>query len=513
NKLWLGSLYGLYEYNIKKDLLTYHGKYSEKLKTRISDIAVIDSETIACGTRGNGIILYNHKEHSVEAINKKSGLNSHFISTLFLRDSLLWAGTNKGVNIINLQNSDTPVRHLTQSSGLRSDQINKIRMIDSTIYIATSKGVSYFNPDKLVQDTSSLTIYIQEIINFEGPYQEDQSINIPYPKNTIGFRYSPLVYNHNKNLKYRYRIKGLDKKWQYTESNEVFFPFIPSGDYIFEIAVRNKNGIWSKSLTRVPFTIEKPYWRTAWFYVFIGAVVFIFLAVIVLLFINNRKIKNEAQQSIIKYQQYALSNQMNPHFLYNSLNSIHRYLLENNPIYASKYLARFARLMRLFLDNSHQEFISLNKEVEMIEIYLELEKLRMKDMLTYNINIDDKIDPENTFIPAMIIQPFAENAIMHGIRYLQNEKGIINISFEPEKDYLTIAIEDNGVGMARAQELEQKNNHVSYGVNIIKKRLELLNQLYGFNIGLNFIDLHSEDYTSRGTKIIIRNIPIDLKNV
>ncbi len=513
NKLWLGSLYGLYEYNIKKDLLTYHGKYSERLKTRISDIAVVDSETIACGTRGNGIILYNHKEQSVEAINKKSGLNSHFISTLFLRDSLLWAGTNKGVNIINLQNSDTPVRHLTQSSGLCSDQINKIRMIDSTVYIATSKGVSYFNPDKLVQDTSSLTIYIQEITNFEGRYQEDQSINIPYPKNTIGFRYSPLVYNHNKNLKYRYRIKGLDKKWQYTKSNEVFFPFIPGGDYIFEITVRNKDGIWSKSLTRVPFTIEKPYWRTAWFYVSTGVVVLIFLAIIALLFINNRKIKNEAQQSIIKYQQYALSNQMNPHFLYNSLNSIHRYLLENNPIYASKYLARFARLMRLFLDNSNHEFISLNKEIEMIEIYLELELLRMKGAFSYNINVNDEIDGETTLIPAMILQPFVENAVLHGIRYLQNEKGNIQIAFKTEKEHLTITVEDNGVGMAKAQELEIKNKHTSYGGAIVKKRLALLNQLYGFNILLNFIDLQNEDHTFRGTKVIIKNIPMDLKNV
>lgn len=512
-KLWLGSLFGLHEYNIEHDHLIYHGKFSELLKTRISDIAVVDAETIALGTRGNGIILYNHKEQKVETINKDSGLSSHFISTLFLRDSLLWVGTNKGVNIINLQKRNLTIRHLTQSSGLRSDQINKIRMIDSTIYIATRKGVSYFNPDRLVQDTSSLTVHIQEIINFEGRHQKGRHLTIPYPKNTIGFRYSPLVYNHDKNLQYKYRIKGLDEKWRHTKGNEVFFPFIPYGDYNFEIAVRNKNGIWSNSLTRVPFTIEKPFWKTAWFYVFTGIVLLIFLSIIILLFIKNRKIRNEAQQSIIKYQQYALSNQMNPHFLYNSLNSIHRYLLENNPIYASKYLARFARLMRLFLDNSNHEFISLNKEIEMIEIYLDLEKLRMKDELTYSISIHDKIDPESTYIPAMIVQPFTENAIMHGIRYLQNEKGIINITFKPDQESLMISIEDNGVGIKKAQELEQKNKHVPYGGTIVKKRLELLNQLHGFNMLLNFIDLQKEDNTSRGTRIIIKNIPIDLKNV
>ncbi|MDZ7777482.1 MAG: histidine kinase [Bacteroidales bacterium] len=506
--LWLGSLYGLYQYNVDKNHLIYHGDLSNDLQNRISDIVVIDSSTIAFGSRGNGVVIYNHHKKESTVLNKADGLNSHYITSLLLKDSLLWAGTNQGINIICLKNTNTPIRQITRSSGLPDNHINKIRIFDSVIFVATKKGVSYFNPDIIKKDTTSLPVYIQKITGGYSHNKTDQPIKVPYPKNTLGFHYSPLVYNHDKKLQYRYRIKGLNETWQYTTNNEVFFPYIPYGDYVFEIAVKNKVGLWSKEATAVPFTIEKPYWKSTWFFIIAGIVLLLFVLVITMLIIRNRKIKEEAQQSISKYRQQALSNQMNPHFLFNSLNSIHRFLLENKSAFASKYLSKFAKLMRLFLENSSKEMVTIKKELEIIELYLELENLRMKNAFDYRIHMPPSADLSNMLIPAMIIQPVVENAILHGIRYLQNTRGLIEISFTIKDDLLQIAVYDNGVGMAKASELEHKSMHTSRGSAIVRKRIRLLNQLNYSNITLDYLDLQKEGTPMQGTKVVFNNIPI-----
>jgi|GEM_PF-1508882 ligand-binding sensor domain-containing protein len=506
--LWLGSLYGLYQYNVDKNHLIYHGDLSNDLQNRISDIVVIDSSTIAFGSRGNGVVIYNHHKRETTTINKADGLSSHYITSLFLKDSLLWAGTNQGVNIICLKNTNTPIRQITKSSGLPDNHINKIRMIDSVIFVATKKGVSYFNPDIIKEDTTTLPVYIQKITGGYSHSKLDHPIKVPYPKNTLGFRYSPLVYNHDKKLQYRYRLKGLNETWQYTTNNEVFFPYIPYGDYVFEIAVKNKIGLWSKEATAVPFTIEKPYWKSTWFFTIAGIVLLLFVLVITMLIIRNRKIKEEAQQSISRYRQQALSNQMNPHFLFNSLNCIHRFLLENKSAFASKYLSKFAKLMRLFLENSSKEMVTIKKELEIIELYLELENLRMKNAFDYRIHMPPSADLSNMLIPAMIIQPVVENAILHGIRYLQNTRGLIEISFTIKDGLLQIAVYDNGVGMAKALELEHKSMHTSRGSAIVRKRIRLLNQLNYSNITLDYLDLQKEGAPMQGTKVVFNNIPM-----
>jgi hypothetical protein len=381
-------------------------------------------------------------------------------------------------------------------------------MIDSVIFVATKKGVSYFNPDIIKEDTTTLPVYIQKITGGYSHSKLDHPIKVPCPKNTLGFRYSPLVYNHDKKLQYRYRLKGLNETWQYTTNNEVFFPYIPYGDYVFEIAVKNKIGLWSKEATAVPFTIEKPYWKSTWFFTIAGIVLLLFVLVITMLIIRNRKIKEEAQQSISRYRQQALSNQMNPHFLFNSLNCIHRFLLENKSAFASKYLSKFAKLMRLFLENSSKEMVTIKKELEIIELYLELENLRMKNAFDYRIHMPPSADLSNMLIPAMIIQPVVENAILHGIRYLQNTRGLIEISFTIKDGLLQIAVYDNGVGMAKALELEHKSMHTSRGSAIVRKRIRLLNQLNYSNITLDYLDLQKEGAPMQGTKVVFNNIPM-----
>lgn len=166
--------------------------------------------------------------------------------------------------------------------------------------------------------------------------------------------------------------------------------------------------------------------------------------------------------------------------------------------------------MRLFLNNSENETITIAKEVESINLYLELENLRMKNSFEFYVHIDHYLDENNTLMPTMLLQPIIENSVIHGIRYLQNNSGLIEISFIKEWDSLTIVISDNGVGRDKASEIEHKNNQKSHGGSIVRKRIKLLNQLYQANISINYLDLHGADSQNKGTKVIIKNIPFNL---
>lgn len=507
DNLWLGGLFGLYEYRIASDSMVYHGNFLNGLKTRIQDIIVLNEQEIICATKGRGLILYNHKYHNIDFIDKNAGLSSNFITSLKYLDTLLYVGTNNGLDVVNLKNKEQPsVIQFSEANGLPSNQINKINHFDSLLFISTEKGLSYFKTPFPKLTKNKLNVRIIET----SAAKSDEGVKmVSYPHKTISFKYTPLVFYHAKDLLYKYRIAGLTEEWQYTTNNSVFFPYVPEGSYNFEIAVKDKSGQWGH-LTSMPFIIETPFWKTHWFIASGISVLIVIISAVIILIISNRRLKARAKQEVIKYQQQALSNQMNPHFLFNSLNSIHRYLLENNSIFASKYLSKFARLMRLFLNNSEKETITIEKEVESISLYLELENLRMKNAFDFNVHIDKNLKASETLMPTMLLQPIVENAVIHGIRYLQNANGLIEMSFIREGDFLKIVITDNGVGRDRASEIEHKNNQKSHGGSIVRKRIKLLNQLYQASISINYLDLHRADSQNKGTKVIIKNIPINL---
>ncbi len=505
--VWIGSLYGLYKYDKKLDSTLYFGDKRTELKTRVLAIKTLTKSKLVLATKGEGLFIYNLNNNTLKQISKSNGLSSDFVTTLVIQDSTcIWAGTNYGVNRISIADSSTPIQHIDKADGLISNQINDLALLNSKLFISTDKGITIYNKKGRENTNNKLKVRIIET----SASASDQGVKmVSYPHKTISFKYTPLVFYHAKDLSYKYRIAGLTEDWQYTTNNHVFFPYVPEGSYRFEISVKDKNGQWGH-LTSMPFIIETPIWKTQWFIASGISLLIVIISAVIVLIISNRRLKARAKQEVIKYQQQALSNQMNPHFLFNSLNSIHRYLLENNSIFASKYLSKFARLMRLFLNNSERETITIEKEVESIKLYLELENLRMKNAFDFNVHIDKNLSSSATLMPTMLLQPIVENAVIHGIRYLQNANGLIELSFIKEGDFLKIVITDNGVGRDRASEIEHKNNQKSHGGSIVRKRIKLLNQLYQASITINYLDLHRADSQNKGTKVIIKNIPINL---
>jgi len=211
---------------------------------------------------------------------------------------------------------------------------------------------------------------------------------------------------------------------------------------------------------------------------------------------------------ISEITQANLRQQMNPHFIFNTLNSIQYYMYQHDKLATNNYLTKFSNLMRKILDNSQHTSIPLNDEITALNLYLELESIRFKDKFDYEIKVDEEIDPLLYKIPTMLIQPYVENSICHGIMPREG-KGSVRIDIKLEKDFLLCTIEDNGIGRnaARERNLKRETNHNSLGTQITTSRLDLVNALYGTSLKTVYTDLKNENGESAGTRVEI-HIPI-----
>jgi LytS/YehU family sensor histidine kinase len=218
----------------------------------------------------------------------------------------------------------------------------------------------------------------------------------------------------------------------------------------------------------------------------------------------------QLQQHATELEMQALRAQMNPHFIFNCLSSINRFILKNESEAASDYLTKFSRLIRMVLTHSKKTFITLDDELEMLRLYLEMERLRFKYSFDYNISFKNEIDPENIFIPPLLLQPFAENAIWHGLMNKEGQ-GHLTVFLSRENNTLNCVIEDNGVGRTKAAELKSKSveKKKSMGMQITKERLALLNRDSNENAFFEVEDLYDDAGNANGTKIILRIRLID----
>jgi len=224
--------------------------------------------------------------------------------------------------------------------------------------------------------------------------------------------------------------------------------------------------------------------------------------------INARRRISEMNHKISEMTQANLRQQMNPHFIFNTLNSIQYYMYQHDKLATNNYLTKFSSLMRKVLENSQHTSVPLRDELDALTLYLDLEKIRFKDKFDYEINIDDEIDCIMYKVPTMLIQPYVENSICHGLMPGEG-KGLIKIDMELKSDHISCVIEDNGIGREAAQEKKMKsdNNHNSLGTQIVASRLDLVNSLYGTSLKTNYTDLKDENGEPTGTRVEIQ-IPL-----
>lgn len=475
-----------------------------------------DPTILWIGTLSDGLIRFNKNTGQTQSFSTATGLpNNTIYSIIAGDDQLLWCSSNKGVFAFNKKNQT--VRSFTSRDGLTDDEFNRYYYMilpGGELAFGGPTGYTIFNPRKLETDAFDPAIAVTEININNEPYQKEiagnvKELHLAYNQNFINVVFTAMQFDFPEKIQYRYKLEGLDHDWIITgNNNKASYTSLPPGDYRMLLSATNTAGKWSTHTASIKIFIAQPFWNTWWFYlctaVFVSAILYGFLNM------RIRNIKRQQAQKLIfereamELHALALRAQMNPHFIFNCLNSIKALIQEKQNKNAVSYLTTFAVLIRRQLSNKSNE-ISLHDELETCRLYLELEAMRFEDHISYSITPYEDEDLGQTKVPPLILQPIVENAIIHGLLPAEHG-GMINISVYREGDYCVCAIKDNGIGRAAAQLNKQKSTqlHRSEGLHLLEERIAMNGRINGQLNSLETIDLFDPEGKAAGTLVIIK---------
>lgn len=506
NTVWIGTINGLYIYKDKK--FVFLGEKNPKLKYRINDISKID-KWIILATNGNGIILYNVQNEKVFPITEKfHNLASDFINCVTVNKGDVWAGTNNGLSKINIiETSDSVMFFVTNFStgdGLYANEIKDITFNDDYFFLGTSEGLVSFNSKKIKKNTSEPILHIDSVKINDKKVENDTVYKFYSGKNSINIFYKAICFYAENKMIYKYKLDNYDEKWLLTKDRFLRFTQLPPGHYTLYITASADGNAWSKDYIKINFIVKKRFRQTLFFYILIAFIMFIAAVVYLNIRFSNLQKEIRLNRKMLHLEQKALRAQMNPHFIFNALNSIRRYVLVNDTDNADNYLTNFADLMRKVLENSKKEIIPLSEEIETLKIYMELERMRFDESFTFNIEIDRELNLTNFYVPPMIIQPAIENAIWHGLATL-GKNGVLSLSFKKNSESsFTCDVVDNGIGREKSMQIsKQRKGHKSTGIKNLNERIKAINEIGIMKIDYKTIDLYDAEENPKGTKVEI----------
>jgi hypothetical protein len=505
NEYYIGTVDGLYIAN-RDHQVRYAGDLSPGLGYRVSYFLKMDDGRLWIATYGGGMVCIKG-DRVVQRITEAQGLTSNVCRTLFLHNNYLWVGTDKGLNKIDMGNATKPIVNYTTADGLPSNIINAIYIDSNKIYVGSPAGLTYFDESK-ISNFSRCNLKILDLSFSNKTRVAVNHYELKHTENSLKVAFAGISFKSGGDILYRYRLKGLSDTWDSTRQTVLEYPSLPPGTYELQLEAINKFGKAS-DMASIPFTIITPYWQTLWFR--IGLVALVIGATWLLVsrrfrIIRKREREKAAlQQKMNDMEQMALRAQMNPHFIFNCLNSIQNFIINNNLEATNQYLTEFAYLIRQTLDNSDKGAISVSNETRYLTRYLELEKMRFGHSFDYSIEIDPRLDADSTRIPTMILQPYVENCIRHGIRHKREGAGLVAIKFLQKKSGLLCIVEDNGIGREKAHEFKSYK-HVEYqsrGMSLTADRINILNRQHADHITIEVTDLKDEAQQARGTQVAI----------
>lgn len=473
--LYIGTTKGLYKY---KDSLEYISLLKDtSIAIKISHIGEYKNMLFVC-TQNQGVFC-NINSNWVN-FKTQHGLSSNVVNHYsVINDSTIAIATNMGVDIFEVtKNNIYKIRVLNQNNGLDCEQVTKMVFWGGKLWIGTKKGLYSYKYQARKTNVYDTKIHIHSI------YVNDKLSNLENLKsddNNIKVNVDILSYKKNNVIKYK--LSPRDNTYTYTSNTELVFDNLNPNSYVLELIGINGAGIKS-DVIYIFFKIPTPWHQSYWFYLLCGGlfiiIVYLFTRWRVKSITTKNKKELEIEKQISELQSSALRSQMNPHFIFNVLNSIQHFILIGNNDEANEYLSKFSKLVRKVLNNSRNETISLDEEITTLKLFIELEQMRFDKSFEFILTIDKDIIPSQILIAPMIIQPFIENAIWHGLMPLKEEPnftGKIEVTIFTN-DSLNIIIKDNGIGI----NTESNNNHstTSLGTEIVRQRLKKVGEEFGY---------------------------------
>ncbi len=505
NTIWIASSTGL---EICKNKKYSKVLYQNRPVFSNSIIKVNDQIWVAST---DGILIYKDQK-LVRVINQKSGLLSNRVAKLKQEKAFVYISSNEGLQQLDLKTNN--FKNFTKDEGLLSNAVFDFEVLNDTIFIITSKGLQKvsFNAISTIIRLPKISI---DAILVNGLESSCTKTLFKSSENIFEFTLLAISHRFKNKLQYQYQLEGYDTKWYTTNisNNKIRYSQLPDGNYTLKVRAIYNNFI-SNNITKYSFEIESVFWKTKKFIllliVALLGIVFIFYKLRIRFIVSkkNEEIEKEKHiQELNKSKLTALKSQMNPHFIFNALNSIQEFILLNKKDLASNYLADFADLMRSYLQHSQEDTVSIQDEMETLDLYLKLEKIRFDDDFEYVIHCDTQIDKEQTYIPSFLLQPFVENAIKHGLLHQSKDKKLAIRFMKISNQTLQCEIEDNGIGRVASSAIIAKRKHQSFATKASQNRLDLLNQSTKEKIDLQIIDLYDTENNPIGTKVLIQ-IPL-----
>ncbi len=516
-KVWYGSEnFGFYEYSRDRfvEFVSDRDVGGSDVQIRyVQSIVATPDGNMWFGTEKNGIAVLSLDGDSlsfVTSFSRRNGMASNDVRALEVDiDGSVWAITGEGLSRINPAYGT--VENYGSQHGL-SAILGMSALPDGTMIAGSDYGYYLFDPRGVVPFKIPPVPYIRSFSVFDVPVNYRRladsigRVDLKHDQNFFAIEFGLIDYLNSPDSKLFYMMDGLDNDWQEAPNNEhISYANLAGGSYVFRLRAAGGESL------ELPILIGTPFWKTYWFYMLLALLVVSGMVGLYLVRMRQvrkqESIRSEYNRMINELEMKALRAQMNPHFLFNSLNSIRYYILKEEYEHASDYITRFSKLLRFILRNSRQSMISLKDELETLKIYIEFEQMRFGKSFSYSCRIDPSVNPESIMVQPMTLQPFVENAIWHGLMPKERDRRL-TVDIVRVDHQLRITVEDNGVGRkagAAAREMQEEGmtETKSFGLRITGERFALHSKVSGKRSDFMITDLAGVDGLPAGTRVTI----------
>lgn len=472
-----------------------------------------NSEDVLIGTKGRG--LFWVKTDTVIVFNENNGLLSNNIQVLKqLNDSVLYLGTNKGINILEFSIDKYPEikssKIIKKNDGLKGSDIHDLKLVrNNHLLAATDRGLSLINLPIVLSMSDKFPIYIDEfIVNGENEFHSDiEHFELEHYENNIEIGFNAIDFHDKENITYYYRITGKgNEEWEQIKRTSVVMPYIPAGNYTFEVKGINSYGYESDNIDSISFSVKKIFYETWLFRILISLAILILLGLIFYFYYSKKNDNLRNEKVLADFHQQSLTRVMNPHFMFNALNSVNSYIVNNRTDDATFYVKQIGDLIRQIFNSAYHKEITLEKEASLLNSYLKLEQRRSNSDFNFMVLVEKGL--EKFTIPSIMIQIFAENSVTHGFSDIKISGALLTIHFKKIDNMVECIVLDNGIGRKKANEFktEKSNKRELHGLKVIEERIKLLNihepkQKILFEV----IDLQNHlTKEAKGTKVLLK---------
>ncbi|RYZ59195.1 MAG: hypothetical protein EOO14_08715 [Chitinophagaceae bacterium] len=498
-QLWMGTWEGLLHYKNGQlsDLSTMNPVFND----RIIGINAFSDGALVVASLSNGIAVY--KNNRVFTLDASNGLRSPIVNAMAVHNDTIWIGSNKGLTMATFEKDRFQTMHFGLESGIPSLDVQQFSVNNSWVYSKWVNKLVVIPTARLLQTDKKTKTTITTVTVNDSMVSPLSVGKFTHNENAVVFAFTCTNLSSAQQQEFTYQLEGFDQAWQRTKERTVNYTNLPPGSYRFLVRAVNTKDQSLSTLSAYSFSVKPAFWQLWWFPLLVFSVLVLLLLLLFQFRLHAVKKKNTLLLELADNRQKVLVQLIHPHFVFNLMNTIQGAVLKEDKIVAASLIARLAKLMRLSLELSKDKWVSLAKEIDLLTKYFELEEVRTPGRFQYRIETVAPVQPTTLLVPSMLIQPFVENAIKHGLGNLQNQAGIIHILLREENGAVFCVVDDNGVGREHAAQINKAKPivHQSSGIEITINRLRLLHQEQRTAFYYEVIDKVNEQGEAKGTTI------------